>query len=41
MELARVWLTVAVRDSKNPGLSHLALTRRQFAGLATGIKIDV
>ena len=27
-----------VRDSKNPGLEYLALTRRQFAGLASGLK---
>ncbi|GAA2738920.1 DUF397 domain-containing protein [Actinocorallia aurantiaca] len=29
---------VGVRDSKNPGLGHLALTRGQFGRLASGLK---
>jgi hypothetical protein len=38
VELARFPHGVGVRDSKNPDLGHLALTRRQFAQLASGLK---
>ena len=38
VELASLPSTVAVRDSKNPHLGHLALSGRQFAGLIDRIK---
>jgi len=38
VELARFPQGVGVRDSKNPDLGHLALTRRQFARLTSGLK---
>lgn len=38
VELARFPRAVAIRDSKNPGSGHLALTRGQFAALTRGIK---
>jgi Domain of unknown function (DUF397) len=38
VELASLPAVVAVRDSKNPHLGHLALSGRQFAGLVDRIK---
>jgi len=38
VELARFPRGIGVRDSKNPGLGHLALTRGQFMRLASGLK---
>ena len=38
VEVARVPFGVGVRDSKNPDLGHLALTRGQFVRLASGLK---
>ncbi|MEO3786876.1 DUF397 domain-containing protein [Actinocorallia sp. B10E7] len=38
VELARFPQSVGIRDSKNPSLGHLALTQRQFARLASGLK---
>jgi hypothetical protein len=38
VELTRFPSVVGVRDSKNPEAGHLALSRRQFAGLTRRIK---
>ncbi|WP_460364337.1 DUF397 domain-containing protein [Actinocorallia lasiicapitis] len=38
VELAQLSSAVGVRDSKNPGVGHLALTVRQFGALAGGLK---
>ena len=38
VEVACFLSGVGVRDSKNPDSGHLALTRGQFARLASGLK---
>ena len=38
VEIARIGMNVAVRDSKHAALGHLAMPRRDFAALLTEIK---
>jgi hypothetical protein len=38
VELGRLSSAVGIRDSKNPEVGYLALSRRQFAGLTRRIK---
>jgi hypothetical protein len=38
VEVARLSGGIGVRDSKDPGAGHLALTRTEFVGLLTQVK---
>lgn len=40
VELADLGAKVGVRDSKNPGAGHLALTPAAFTALVTRLKYD-
>ncbi|MFG2249133.1 DUF397 domain-containing protein [Spirillospora sp. NPDC048823] len=38
VEVARVWATIGIRDSKNPEGGHLALDRPTFTSLVNQVK---